>query len=50
MIFFYSFFIIGMEARKMNNLHIIELLNQIGDRVLDAKIKTYHIQISKDEL
>lgn len=41
MIFLFFFFIIGIGGKKMNYLHVIELINQMEEKIIQAKLITY---------
>lgn len=41
MIFLFSFFIIGIGGKEMNYLHVIELINQMEEKIIQAKLITY---------
>lgn len=41
MIFLFSFFIIGIGGKKMNYLYVIELINQMEEKIIQAKLITY---------
>ena len=50
MIFLFSFFIIGIGGKKMNYLHVIELINQMEEKVIQAKLITYTKKSFEKEL